>query len=55
MIYQVRIKNIVFGYSSDEVEEIEASSETAAIEIAQKMDQFAECTVVGTIEDGDQQ
>ena len=55
MIYQVRIKNSLFGYFSDEAEEIEASSETGAIKIAQKMDPFAECTVVGTIEDGNQQ
>lgn len=55
MIYQVRIKNSLFGYFSDEVEEIKASSVTEAIKIAQEMDQFAECTVVGTIEDGDQQ
>ena len=48
MIYQVRIKNSVFGYFSDEVEDIEASSETEALAIAQQRDQFADCTVVGT-------
>ena len=51
MIYQVRIKNRMFGYFSDVVQDIEASCETDALEIAHQIDPYADCTVVGTIKD----
>ena len=55
MIYQVRIKNILFGYFSDGVHDIEAPSVDEALKIASLIDPYADCTAVGSIEYGDQQ
>lgn len=49
MIYQVRIKNTLFGYESDVLQDIKAPCAIEALEIAQQSDPYADCTVLGTV------
>lgn len=45
-MYKVRIKNTMFGYERDQIVEITADSEAAAIEKARNIDCFAEVSIV---------
>ena len=45
-MYKVRIKNTMYGYERDQIVEIAADSETAALKKAQDIDCFAEVSIV---------
>ena len=45
-MYKVRIKNTMFGYERDQIVEIAADSEKAALKKAQDIDCFAEVSIV---------
>jgi hypothetical protein len=45
-MYKVRIKNTMFGYERDQIVEIAADSEKAALAIAQEKDIYAEVSIV---------
>jgi hypothetical protein len=45
-MYKVRIKNTMFGYERDQIVEIAADSEKAALAKAQDIDCFAEVSIV---------
>jgi hypothetical protein len=46
VMYKVRIKNTMFGYERDQVVEIAADSEAAALAKARDIDCFAEVSIV---------
>jgi hypothetical protein len=45
-MYKVRIYNSMFGYERDQIVEIAADSEAAALEKARNIDCFAEVSIV---------
>lgn len=45
-MYKVRIYNSMFGYESDKIVEITADSKELALEKAQRIDRFAEVSIV---------
>jgi hypothetical protein len=45
-MYKVRIKNTMFGYERDQIVEIAADSEEAALAKARDIDCFAEVSIV---------
>jgi hypothetical protein len=46
VMYKVRIKNTMFGYERDQIVEIAADSEAAALKKARDIDCFAEVSIV---------
>lgn len=45
-MYKVRIKNTMFGYERDQIVEIAADNEKAALAKAQNIDCFADISIV---------
>ena len=45
-MFKIRIKNTMFGYERDQIVEIAADSEAAALEKARDIDCFAEVSIV---------
>jgi hypothetical protein len=46
VMYKVRIKNTMFGYERDQIVEIAADNEAAALAKARDIDCFAEVSIV---------